>query len=118
MRRDAKNKENGHGTDQDDGRDRRLGGDPMSRDRIEALQAGIEAGVADLVAGEGWQRWLAVAARFPGHSCRNQLLILAQRPDARAVMGYRAWQALGHQGRRGERSIDILAPCTYKAKRK
>ena len=34
------------------------------RDRIEALQADIEAGVADLVAGEGWQRWLSVAARF------------------------------------------------------
>jgi hypothetical protein len=31
-------------------------------------------------------------------------------------MGYRAWQALGHQVRRGERSISILAPCTYKAK--
>jgi len=90
----------------------------MSRDRIEALQAEIEAGVAELVAGEGWQRWLAVAARFPKYSFRNQLLILAQRPDARLVMGYRAWQALGHQVRRGERSIDILAPCTYKAKQK
>jgi hypothetical protein len=42
-----------------------------------------------------WQRWLAVAARFPKYSFRNQLLILSQRPDARIVMGYRAWQALG-----------------------
>ena len=62
------------------------------RDRIEALQADIEAGVADLVAGEGWQRWLSVAARFPRYSFRNQLLILTQRPDASVVMGYRAWQ--------------------------
>jgi antirestriction protein ArdC len=83
---------------------------------IEDLQAEIEQGVADLVAGEGWQRWLAVAARFPKYSFRNQLLILSQRPDARVVMGYRAWQALGHQVRRGEESISILAPCTYKAK--
>jgi len=58
-----------------------------------------------------------VAARFPKYSFRNQLLILAQRPDARAVMGYRAWQAVGHQVRRGETSISILAPCTYKAKK-
>lgn len=86
------------------------------RDKIEALQAQIEAGVADLVGGEDWQRWLSVAARFPKYSFRNQLLILAQRPDARVVMGYRAWQALGHQVRRGESSISILAPCTYKAK--
>lgn len=86
--------------------------------KIEDLQAEIEAGVADLVAGEGWQRWLAVAARFPKYSFRNQLLILQQQPDARVVMGYRAWQALGHQVRRGEQSISILAPCTYKAKAK
>ena len=88
----------------------------MPRDRIEALQADIERGVASLVAGEDWQRWLAVAARFPRYSFRNQLLILRQRPDPRAVMGYRAWQALGHQVRRGETSISILAPCTYKTK--
>lgn len=48
---------------------------------------------------------------------RNTLLILRQRPDATAVMGYRAWQALGHQVRRGEASIRILAPCLYKTSR-
>lgn len=85
---------------------------------IEDLQADIETGVGELVAGKGWQRWLSVAAKFPRYSFRNQLLILAQRPDARVVMGYRAWQALGHQVRRGEQSISILAPCTYKAKTK
>jgi hypothetical protein len=90
----------------------------MMGSNIEDLQADIEAGVADLVAGEGWQRWLAVAAKFPRYSFRNQLLILAQRPDARVVMGYRAWQALGHQVRRGEASISIFAPCTYKTKTK
>jgi hypothetical protein len=84
--------------------------------KIEDLQAEIETGVTELVAGEGWQRWLSVAAKFPRYSFRNQLLILHQRPDARVVMGYRAWQALGHQVRRGEQSISILAPCTYKAK--
>jgi len=88
------------------------------RQDIEALQRDIEAGVEELVAGEGWQRWLSVAARFPRYSFRNQLLIRAQRPDARVVMGYRAWQRLGHQIRRGEQSISILAPCTYKAKSK
>lgn len=35
------------------------------RDRIEELQAQIEAGVSELVAGEDWRRWLTVAARFP-----------------------------------------------------
>jgi hypothetical protein len=47
-----------------DGRPGRRQGD-TKRDRIDQLRAEIEAGVADLVAGEGWQHWLAVAARFP-----------------------------------------------------
>jgi DNA primase len=89
----------------------------VMRDKVEQLQADIETGVAELVGGEDWQRWLRVAARFPKYSFRNTLLILMQRPDATAVMGYRAWQAVGHQVRRGEQSIKILAPCTYKAKR-
>jgi antirestriction protein ArdC len=63
-----------------------------------------------------WQSWLRVAARFPRYSFRNTLLIQLQRPDASVVMGYRAWQALGHQVRKGEKSISILAPCTYKTK--
>jgi hypothetical protein len=31
-------------------------------------------------------------------------------------MDDRAWQAMGHQVRRGAQSISILASCTYKAK--
>lgn len=85
-------------------------------DKVEQLQADIEAGVAALIDGDDWQNWLRVAARFPKYSFRNTLLILMQRPDATAVMGYRAWQALGHQVRAGEKSIKILAPCTYKTK--
>jgi hypothetical protein len=84
-------------------------------DKVEQLQADIERGVAELVEGEDWRRWLQVAARFPRYSFRNTLLIRMQRPDATAVMGYRAWQALGHQVRKGEQSISILAPWTYKA---
>ena len=86
-------------------------------DKVEQLQADIEQGVADLVEGEDWQQWLRVASRFPRYSFRNTLLIQAQRPDATVVMGYRAWQALGHQVRKAEKSISILAPCTYKTHR-
>ncbi len=86
-------------------------------DKVEELQAEIERGVAKLVEGEDWRRWLEVAARFPRYSFRNTLLIRLQRPEATAVMGYRAWQALGRQVRRGEQGICILAPCTYRADR-
>jgi hypothetical protein len=81
---------------------------------IDDLQAQIERGVAELVEGEDWRRWLEVAARFPGYSFRNTLLIRLQCPSASAVMGYRAWQGLGRQVKGGERGIRILAPCLYK----
>lgn len=41
---------------------------------------------------------------------------MAQRPDATQVAGYRTWQSMGRQVRRGERGIQILAPVTYRAK--
>lgn len=34
-------------------------------DRVEQLHAAIEAGVAALVGGDDWQRWLQIQARFP-----------------------------------------------------
>lgn len=60
--------------------------------------------------GEGWQHWLDIARRMHGYSVNNQLLILAQRPDATYVMGYRAWQAIGRQVNSGEHGVGILAP--------
>jgi len=46
----------------------------------------------------------------------NLLLIGAQAPQATRVAGFRSWQSLGRQVRRGERGIAILAPCTYRPK--
>jgi hypothetical protein len=57
---------------------------------------------------------LAVAARFHRYSPNNVLLILAQRPEAAQVAGYRTWKSLGRQVRKGERGIAILAPVVAK----
>jgi len=46
----------------------------------------------------------------------NLLLIGAQAPQATRVAGFRTWQSLGRQVRKGERGIAILAPCTYRPK--
>jgi hypothetical protein len=51
---------------------------------------------------------------MPAYSLNNILLVAAQRPDATAVAGYRAWRAAGRQVRKGEKGIAILAPCLYK----
>jgi antirestriction protein ArdC len=59
---------------------------------------------------------LLTAARFHHYSPNNVMLIMLQRPDATRVAGYRTWQSLGRQVRRGEHGIAILAPCKYKVR--
>lgn len=67
-----------------------------------------------LLESDGWNDWLRVAARFHRYSTRNTLLIAAQRPDATRVAGYRTWQSLGRNVKRGEHGIAIMAPVTRK----
>jgi antirestriction protein ArdC len=70
--------------------------------------------VEQLTNSDEWRRWLDVAARFHDYSFGNQLLIAVQRPDATRVAGYKSWQSLGRQVRRGERGIKIFAPMVVK----
>ena len=73
---------------------------------LAALRQGVEQ-LADSVA---WERWLRFRRHFHAYSFHNQLLILSQFSEASQVAGYRAWQELGRQVRRGERGIAIIAP--------
>ncbi|MCB0910063.1 MAG: serine/arginine repetitive matrix protein 2 [Propionibacteriaceae bacterium] len=52
-----------------------------------------------------------IGCNSPGFFSNTCLIYLA-KPDATLVAGYRAWQAKGHQVRRGEKAIPILAPVT------
>jgi hypothetical protein len=81
-------------------------------DRLAEAVGLLERGVGEVLDGEGFRRYLALAGRFHRYSARNCLLILAQRPNASRVAGYRAWQQMGRQVRKGERGIRILAPVT------
>jgi antirestriction protein ArdC len=58
--------------------------------------------------------WLRARASFHDYSFNNTLLIAFQRPAATRVAGYRAWQKLDRQVRKGEKAIRILAPCRVK----
>lgn len=65
---------------------------------------------------EGYRRFLSVMARFHGYSFGNIMLIMSQRPNATRVAGYRTWQKLGRQVRKGEKGITIMAPMLFKPK--
>lgn len=76
--------------------------------KAEVLHASISEQVETLRNTEHWRRFLKFASSFHDYSLNNVLLILAQRPDATAVAGYRAWQAKGRQVRSGEHGIHIF----------
>ena len=60
--------------------------------------------------GPTWKAWLQTAAKFHDYSFNNTVSIFMQYPDAVQVAGYRTWQSLGRQVRKGEQGIQILAP--------
>lgn len=69
--------------------------------------------VTRLLQGDEYRAALSFRRRFARrYSFRNLWLIYTQRPDASLVAGYRAWQAVGRQVRKDERSIAIYAPLT------
>ncbi len=70
----------------------------------------LHRGVTDLMTSDGWKRALKFRQRFHNYSYMNTLMILAQRPNATLVAGYRTWQASNRFVRKGEKGIAILAP--------
>jgi DNA primase len=77
--------------------------------KIAALDDHALRQIRELRTGEDWAGWLRLAARFPGQSFTNIMLIAAQRPDATLIAGYREWQAQGRHVTKGEPGIQIIA---------
>lgn len=79
------------------------------RAEMDGLHDRLTVEVEQLRSSDGWRRYLAFARAFRNYSVRNQLLIMSQMPTATRVAGFRTWQKLGRQVRKGERGIRILA---------
>ena len=81
--------------------------------KTDSKQAALDIlhkGVSDLMTSDGWKRALDFRRRFHTYSFFNVSLILAQKPDAQLVAGYRTWAASKRFVRKGEKGIAILAP--------
>jgi len=87
-------------------------------DAVDQLHQQLQDSLQELVTSEDWQRALTVAARFHDYSFANTRLIWAQSiargSTPSRVAGYRAWQKLGRNVRKGERGLQILAPVIRK----
>jgi len=88
--------------------------DRARRETVEQLHEQLADGIANLDDKDAWQRWLGVASKLHRYSFNNVMLTMLQKPEATMIAGYRAWQAMGHQVRRGEKAIKILGPVTRK----
>ena len=82
--------------------------------RIEKAHAELHHAVASLTTSEAWCSYLQAMRRFHAYSASNVMMILAQRPDATRVAGYRTWQSFGRQIRKGAKGIAIFAPLARK----
>jgi len=82
--------------------------------QAEALHNSISDQVEQLRNTERWTAFLDFATAFHAYSLNNLLLILSQRPEASQVAGFRKWQALGRQVRKGETGIRIFGYSTKK----
>lgn len=84
-------------------------------EKVKALTEKLEKGIKEVFASEKYKAYLSTMAKFHSYSFNNSILIYMQKPDASLVAGYKTWQSLERQVKKGEKSITILAPCPYKA---
>ena len=80
------------------------------------LLAQLSAGITELTTSQRWESYLATQAKFHNYSAGNVMLIAMQDPYATQVAGYKTWQSLGRQVRKGETSLRILAPLAVRDK--
>ena len=78
----------------------------------QMIRAGVEILAHDIEAGhpEVLTECLKAMANFHFLSFGNCLLICTQRPQARRIAGFKAWNELGRRVRQGEKGIMIFAP--------
>lgn len=88
--------------------------------RADELHQDLLDQVARLRTSEEWLQAMVTAARFHDYSFGNWLLLWSQADQRGTTVtqpaGYRKWQSLGRQVRKGEKGYRILAPVTRRVK--
>lgn len=81
------------------------------KEKMDRITQMLKEGVENVFSSENYKNWLRVCSKFHHYSLNNQILILMQTGGtASHVAGYRKWQTLGRQVRKGEKGIWIISP--------
>lgn len=86
----------------------------MTQTKTQELLERLEQGVKATFESENYKEWLSVLSKFHNYSYSNTFLIFMQNAEATQVAGYRTWESLGRNVKKGEKAIQILAPATRK----
>ena len=88
----------------------------IRQEKVEAALAKIEEGVAQVFYSDTFQEdfknYLNYNAQFHTYSANNIMLIKMQNGQASRVAGFNKWKELGRSVKKGEKGINILAPCS------
>ena len=84
-------------------------------EKIKELTEKLHEGIQELYQSDKYRDYLRTMAKFTSYSFNNTILIWAQRPDASAVAGFRAWQTkFGRSVNPGAKGIMIYEPTSFK----
>lgn len=87
-------------------------------DKVKELTTRLDKGVEEILTSDRYRAYLKQMSKFHSYSFRNSLLILLQNENATLVAGYKTWQnEFNRQVNKGEKGIQIFAPCPYKVKK-
>src|SRR6266536_542405 len=90
----------------------------VEQDPVKQSLARLEQEVQGIQDSETFRAYLTAQARFHQYSWGNVLLIISQCPGATRIAGYKTWQSMGRQVKKGEKAIRLIAPAYYKRKEK
>ncbi|MGI8547742.1 MAG: ArdC family protein [Gemmatimonadaceae bacterium] len=83
-------------------------------EKIEATTGLLAQGVAEVIESGDFKRALTMAGRVHTYSISNTMLIMAQKPSASRVAGFKSWLGMNRCVRKGEKGIQIYVPHIHK----
>ena len=85
-----------------------------NKERLKEITDSIETGIRELFESDRYRSYLSVMSRFHKYSVNNTMLIYLQKPDATLVAGFNKWKdQFGRHVKKGEKSIQIIAPTPF-----
>lgn len=85
------------------------------QEKVDECFEQIKEGTRKVFKSDTYKKYLESMSKFHRYSSNNVMLIYLQNPNATTVAGYKKWKTeFNRNVKRGEKSIKILAPSTYK----